>query len=40
MLNRKLQTFDECRYRPRSVLKPGDKFRVGGGPSFPKSPRG
>ena len=30
MSSRKLQTFDEYRYGPRSVLKPGDKFRVGG----------
>ena len=25
MSNRKLQTFDEYRYGPRSVLKPGDR---------------
>jgi hypothetical protein len=34
MSNRKLQTFDEYRYGPRSVLKPGDQFRVGGGPVY------
>jgi len=34
MSNRKLQTFDEYRYGPRSVLKPGDRFRVGGGPVY------
>ena len=27
----KLQVFDEYRYGPRSVLQPGDKFRVTGG---------
>jgi hypothetical protein len=34
MSNRKLQTFEEYRYGPRSVLKPGDQFRVGGGPIY------
>jgi len=34
MTNRKLQTFDEYRYGPRSVLHPGDRFRVGGGPVY------
>ena len=34
MSNRKRQTFDEYRYGPRSVLKPGDVFRVGGGPVY------
>ena len=34
MAQRKLQEFDEYRYGPRSVLKPGDKFRVGGGPVY------
>ena len=34
MSNRKLLYFDEYRYGPRSVLKPGDRFRVGGGPVY------
>ena len=34
MAQRKLQEFDEYRYGPRSVLKPGDRFRVGGGPVY------
>ena len=34
MAQRKLQEFDEYRYGPRSVLKPGDTFRVGGGPVY------
>ena len=34
MTQRKLQEFDEYRYGPRSVLKPGDHFRVGGGPVY------
>ncbi len=34
MAQRKLQEFDEYRYGRRSVLKPGDKFRVGGGPVY------
>ena len=31
MAQRKLQEFDEYVYGPRSVLRPGDQFRVGGG---------
>jgi hypothetical protein len=34
MSSRKLQFFDEYRYGPRAVLKPGDKFRVSGGPVY------
>lgn len=34
MAQRKLQEFEEYRYGPRSVLKPGDKFRVSGGPVY------
>ncbi len=34
MAQRKLQEFDEYRYGPRSVLKSGDQFRVGGGPVY------
>ncbi len=34
MAQRKLQEFSEYRYGPRSVLKPGDQFRVGGGPVY------
>jgi hypothetical protein len=34
MSNRKLETFDEYRYGPRSVLQPGDRFRVSGGPYY------
>jgi hypothetical protein len=34
MSQRKLQPFDEYRYGPRSVLQPGDRFRVGGGPVY------
>ena len=34
MAQRKLQEFEEYRYGPRSVLKSGDKFRVGGGPVY------
>lgn len=34
MTNRKLQEFDEYRYGPRSVLQPGDRFRVSGGPVY------
>ncbi len=34
MSNRKLQTFAEYRYGVRGVLKPGDQFRVGGGPVY------
>jgi len=33
MSNRKLQEFDEHVYGPRSVLRPGDRFRVSGGPA-------
>ena len=34
MPTRKLQVFDQYRYCPRSVLAPGDHFRVGGGPVY------
>ena len=34
MAQGKLQEFDEYRYGVRGVLKPGDKFRVGGGPVY------
>ncbi len=34
MSKRKLQEFDEYVYGPRSVLRPGDKFRVSGGPVY------
>ena len=34
MPNRKLETFDEYRYGPKSVLNVGDRFRVGGGPVY------
>ena len=34
MSTRKLQVFDQYRYGPRSVLTPGDRFRVGGGPVY------
>lgn len=34
MSNRKLQTFDEYTYGKRGVLKPGDRFRVSGGPVY------
>ena len=34
MSNRKLEEFSEYRYGPRSVLQPGDRFRVGGGPVY------
>ena len=34
MAQRKLQEFDEFRYGVRSALKPGDQFRVGGGPVY------
>ena len=34
MSQRKLQTSDEYRYGPRSILKPGDRFRVSGGPVY------
>jgi len=32
--NRKLRIYDEYRYGPRSVLLPGDRFRVSGGPVY------
>ena len=32
--HRKLEVFDHYRYSPRSVLRPGDRFRVGGGPIY------
>jgi len=31
---RKLREHAEYRYGPRSVLQPGDRFRVGGGPIY------
>ena len=31
MARRKFQVFDQYRYGPRSVLVPGDRFRVAGG---------
>ena len=34
MSNRKLQVFDQFRYGRRSVLVPGDHFRVSGGPVY------
>jgi hypothetical protein len=34
MNRRNLQTFDQYRYGPRSVLIPGDQFRVTGGPVY------
>jgi len=34
MSTRKLQVFDRYRYCPRSVLVPGDRFRVHGGPVY------
>jgi len=34
MASRKRQEFSEYRYGPRSVLKPGDRFRVVGGPVY------
>ena len=34
MSNRKLQEFREYRYGVRSVLQPGDRFRVSGGPIY------
>ena len=34
MTTRKLQTFDTYAYGPRSVLRRGDRFRVGGGPIY------
>jgi hypothetical protein len=34
MASRSFQSFDEYRYGPRSVLLPGDQFRVQGGPVY------
>ena len=34
MARRKLVVRDEYRYDPRSILKPGDRFRVTGGPVY------
>jgi hypothetical protein len=34
MSSRSLQVFDHYRYGPRSVLVPGDRFRVRGGPVY------
>ena len=34
MTRRKLQVFHQYRYGPRSVLIPGDRFRVTGGPIY------
>ena len=34
MVRRKLQVFDRYRYGHRSVLVPGDRFRVTGGPIY------
>lgn len=34
MARRKLQVFQEYRFGPRSVLIPGDRFRVAGGPVY------
>jgi hypothetical protein len=34
MSNRKLQEFDEYVYGPRSVLRPGDRFRASRGPYY------
>ena len=34
MARRKLQKFDEYRYGPRSILRPGERFRVKGGPVY------
>ncbi len=34
MAHHKLQVFDEYRFGPRSVLVPGDRFRVRGGPVY------
>ena len=34
MTGRKLRVFEEYRYGPRSVLVPGDRFRVTGGPVY------
>lgn len=34
MPTRKLQVFNRYRFGPRSVLVPGDRFRVSGGPVY------
>ena len=34
MSHRKLQVFDHYQYGPRSLLTPGDRFRVSGGPVY------
>jgi hypothetical protein len=34
MSRRSLQVFDQYQYGPRSVLAPGDRFRVSGGPFY------
>ena len=34
MAKRKLRTHDEYRYGPRGILRPGDRFRVTGGPVY------
>jgi len=34
MVSRIVQVFEEYRYRPRSMLVPGDRFRVSGGPLY------
>lgn len=34
MSKRKLQIHEEYRLGPKSVLQPGDRFRVGGGPVY------
>jgi hypothetical protein len=34
MARSKLQVFREYRYGPRSILTPGDRFRVSGGPVY------
>jgi hypothetical protein len=34
MSSRSLQVFDHYRYGPRSVVVPGDRFRVSGGPVY------
>ncbi len=34
MTSHNLQVFDQYRFGPRSVLLPGDRFRVSGGPVY------
>jgi len=34
MAKRKLKQFDEYQYGPRRLLRPGDRFRVKGGPIY------